>query len=318
MNSSAPALLETPRCVWEAGAELGEGTCWSERDQALWWVDILGHRLHRYGPATGERRSWGFRETISAVAEREHRSGLIVALQHALALFEPATGELRRLQVPEPDRPGNRLNDGKCDARGRFWAGTMDFAAVARTGALWRYSARAGAGASPAVPEGDPDAFGVCEPALDAGFAVTNGPAWSRDARTMWFNDTVAGTVHAYAFDLERGTVGAGRAFLQFGRADGHPDGMTTDADGRLWIAHWGGACVTCHDPREGRELLRVPLPAAQITNVAFGGPDLDTLYITSARSGLDSARLAAEPLAGGLFAVRTTARGVPAHRFAG
>jgi len=230
--STAPVLLESLHCVWEAGAELGEGTCWSERDQALWWVDILGRRLHRYIPASGERRSWGFPQTISAVAERERGAGLIVALQHAFALFDPATGTLRRLQSPEPDRPANRFNDGKCDARGRFWAGTMDFACVARTGALWRYAAHAGA--TDADSERDPDAFGHCERALDAAFAVTNGPAWSKDARTMWFNDTIAGTVHAYEFDLDRGTVGARRPFLQFGPADGHPDGMTTDADGRL------------------------------------------------------------------------------------
>jgi len=314
--STAPLLVEPPHCVWEAGAELGEGTCWSERDQVLWWVDILGHRLHRYGPATGERRSWGFSETISAVAERASGAGLIVALQRGFALFDPATGALRRLQVPEPDRPGNRFNDGKCDARGRFWAGTMDFAGKARTGALWCYAAHAGA--TDADAERDPEAFGRCERALDAAFAVTNGPAWSRDARTMWFNDTVSGAVHAYEFDLERGAVGARRDFLQFAPADGHPDGMTTDAEGRLWIARWGAACVTCHDPSSGHELLRVPLPAAHVTNVAFGGADLDTLYVTTARSGLDDAQRAAQPLAGGLFAARTSARGIAGHRFAG
>jgi len=309
---SIPRLLEPVRCVWNAAALLGEGTCWSVREQALWWVDILGHRLHRYTPQTDERRTWTFDETISAVAERARGPGLIVALQHRFALFDPADGSLRRLHEPEPDRPRNRFNDGKCDARGRFWAGTMDFDCAAPTGALYRY--RAAAAAALAA-----DGFGICELALDARFAVTNGPTWSQDGRTMYFTDTVRGEIGAYAFDPESGRVGAHRPWLRFANErDGRPDGMTTDADGRIWIAHWGGSCVTCHEPLQGAELLRVAVPASQITNVAFGGKDLDTLFITSARADLDDAALRREPLAGGLFAVRTDARGIPAHLFAG
>ena len=319
MPVAPPAVLEAPRCVWDARAELGEGTCWSVREAALWWVDILGHRLHRYAPATGERRSWDFDETISAVAEREHAPGLFVTLAHGFALFDPASGALRRLQEPEPDKPGNRFNDGKCDVRGRFWAGTMDAAGAAPTGALWCYRTQAPTAAAAQAGGGvDSEAFGRCELALDARFAVTNGPAWSRDGRTMWFNDTVARTVHAYDFDSVSGHVGERRTFLQLAPEDGHPDGMTTDAQGRLWIAHWGGSCITAHDPASGAELLRVALPTAHVTNVAFGGPALDTLYVTSARAGLDAARLAAQPYAGGLFETRTSARGLPAQRLAG
>jgi xylono-1,5-lactonase len=288
-------------CVLPAEALLGEGALWSVREQALYWVDILGRKLHRFDPATARTSSWRFAEEVSALAERAGEPGFIITLRRGFALFDPAAGgEPRYLHQPEATLPGNRFNDGKCDARGRFWAGTMDFACEAPTGALYRY---------------DPD--GRCTK-HDSGFAVTNGPTWSADGRTMYFNDTVNGSVHAYDFDAERGTLSNKRPWLLFAPGDGVPDGMTTDAAGRIWIAHWGGACVSCHDPASARELCRVELPASNVTNCAFGGPDLQTLFITTARSGLSPEQLEARPLAGGLFAARIDGPGLPAHLFAG
>ena len=177
----------------------------------------------------------------------------------------------------------------------------MDFATTAGTGALYCF-----------------DAAGRATRAIDLGWIVTNGPTWTRDGRTMFVNDTVNRRIVAYAFDIETGAVGASREWLVLAPADGHPDGMTTDAAGRLWIAHWGGACVTCHDPATAAELARIELPTAHITNVAFGGPGLSTLFISSARHELADAQLAAQPLAGALFAVETDAIGQPANLFAG
>ncbi|MDQ6680678.1 MAG: SMP-30/gluconolactonase/LRE family protein, partial [Pseudomonadota bacterium] len=222
-----------------------------------------------------------------------------------------ATGALRRMQQPEPDRPHNRFNDGKCDADGRFWAGTMDFDATAPTGALYRYTATAETGSADA-------GVGICERAFDAGFAVTNGPAWSKDGATMYFTDTVRREITAFDFDHVGGALSNRRTWLRLAGGDGNPDGMTTDAAGRIWIAHWGGACVSCHEPERGAELMRVALPTAHITNVAFGGRGLDTLYITSARSKLSADQLRDQPSAGGLFAVRTDAVGCAANLFAG
>jgi len=298
---TAPHALGTPRVIGSTRATLGEGLCWSVREQALWWVDILGQRLHRDAADGSDHREWAFEETISAIAERRSLPGLAVTLQRGLALFDPEGGTLTRLHEPERERTRNRFNDGKCDAQGRFWGGSMDFGAHAPTGALYRF---------------DADGRGVR--AADLGWPVVNGPAWSLDRRTIFVNDTVHRRVLAFTFDPETGTLGAAHEWTTFTRPDGHPDGMTTDSAGRLWIAHWGAACVTCHDPESGAELLRVALPTAHITNVAFGGPALDTLYVTSARSGLDAQQLAAQPLAGGLFAVRTDAVGLPAHRYAG
>src|SRR5574341_698848 len=279
MADPLPRLLSAPRCVWPAAATLGEGTCWSAREQALYWVDILEHRLYRYAPASGARREWRFDETVSAVAERAAQPGLVLTLQRGFAFFDPASGALERLDRPEPEREGNRFNDGICDAQGRFWAGSMDFGCTQPTGALYRF-----------------DAPGRCTRVFDAGYAVTNGPTWSRDGRTMYFNETAQRRVHAFDFDAECGELSNPRLWLELAEGDGYPDGMTTDAVGRLWICHWGGACVSCHEAVSGEELLRIALPASQISNVAFGGPELRTLFITSARVGLDEQQLAEQP----------------------
>ena len=299
--STAPRILSAPRVVGSVRATLGEGLCWSPSAQSLWWVDILEHRLYSDSVATGAHAEWSFDETISAVAERDGRPGLAVTLRRGLALFDPRGGELQRLDEPEPERTGNRFNDGKCDTRGRFWGGTMDFAVQAPTGALYRF-----------------DADGHAQRAIDLGWIVTNGPTWTQDGRTMLVNDTVHRRVVAYAFDPETGAVGAAREWLVLPEADGHPDGMTTDADGRIWIAHWGGSCVTCHDPVTATELARIALPTAHITNVAFGGPAMATLFISSAKFELSDAQRAAQPLAGALFAVETDVRGQPANLYAG
>ena len=301
MTVTPPRLLSAPRVIGDVRATLGEGLCWSPSSRSLWWVDILEHRLYRDIPATGAHEAWSFDETISAVAECAGGNGLAVSLRRGLALFDPATRALVRLDEPEREREGNRFNDGKCDTRGRFWGGTMDFACQAPTGALYRF-----------------DAAGRAQRAIDLGWIVTNGPTWTQDGRTMFVNDTVHRRVVAYAFDPESGEVGASREWLALPEADGHPDGMTTDAAGRIWIAHWGGACVTCHDPATAAELARIALPTAHITNVAFGGPDMTTLFISSAKFELSDAQLAAQPLAGALFAVETDAAGLAANLFAG
>lgn len=309
MAASAASRFPVPtptgplRCVVEADAQLGEGLVWSVREQVVYWLDILGCRLYRLDPATGVQTQWSFDEEISALAERRDAPGLIITLRRGFALFDPATDSAPHyLHQPVAELPGNRFNDGKCDVEGRFWGGSMDFDCKLPTGALYRY---------------DPD--GRCT-SHDEGFVVTNGPTWAmaNGRQCLYFNDTLSAITWRYDFDAAAGTLSNKQVWKRYTAAEGLPDGMTTDVLGRIWIAHWGGHCVSCHDPETAEELGRVVLPASQVTTCAFGGADLRTLFITTARVGLTPEQLATEPLAGSVFAVEIDSPGVPAHLFGG
>jgi sugar lactone lactonase YvrE len=291
------------QCVWPASAELGEGPVWVAREAAIYWVDIKRSLLHRYRPGmaedASEKHSWQLECQLSALAPRA-AGGFVAATREGFALLF-VDGEqvmIEPLGGPEADIPGNRFNDGKLDPRGRFWAGTMDDGETEPSGALYRL---------------DPD-LGWRQ--LDAGYVITNGPAFSPDGRTLYHTDTLQRTV--YAFDLEAGgALRNKRVFLQLPNNAGYPDGMTVDAEGCLWVCHWGGWGITRFSPA-AEAIGRIELPVANITSCTFAGPELDQLYITSARKGLSEAELARQPLAGGLFHCHPGARGVAQALFPG
>lgn len=289
------------RCV------LGEGICWDTREGVVWWVDVpMPSSLHRYNPASGAHDTWPMNEMLSSVAVRENGQGLLVASHGGLNFFDPGDGQLLRVLDPEPYKPFNRSNDGAADPRGRYWLGTMQnnitpagagMDIVASSGALHRI---------------DPDlSIRLVEP--DVG--ISNTVCWSPDGRLMYFCDTMTGVICVYDFDLDAGAVSNKREFARFDR--GHPDGSAVDAAGYLWNARWDGGCVVRFAPT-GEVDRVIEVPAAQVTNCTFGGADLSTLFITTARHELTAEQLAQTPLAGNLFALQTGVAGLPDNRFGG
>lgn len=285
------------KCVWPAAAVVGEGPVWDEEEQALYWVDIKAPAVHRYVPTTGSTESWPMPERIGCIARRQ-RGGFIAAFKSGWAFLDLPSGRIERIGDPEPDLPNNRFNDGKCDPEGRFWAGTMDDGEKKPTGSLYRL---------------DPD----CRwNRMDSGYVVTNGPAFSPDGGTVYHTASLARTI--YAFDLgPDDSISNKRTFIELPPDAGFPDGMTFDAEGHLWVAHWGGWRVT-RFRQDGTVDRTIEFPVAQVSSCVFGGSALDTLYVTTASIGLDAEARAKQPLAGGLFEVSVGVRGLPAPRFAG
>ena len=290
-----------PVCVWPAQAILGEGTVWSVRHQSLFWVDIYGCKLHQYNPKTLEKKSWLLEHQITAVTERADSPKLLVSLRRHLAFFDLQSGELELLVEPEAGKYAkNRFNDGKCDAMGNFWCGTMNDDQDAASGSFYVYT---------------PEQSIECK---TEGYVVTNGPCWSLDNKTMFMSASSEARIYAFDYDIQTRAISNKRIWLAFAEGDGYPDGMNVDKAGRLWVAHWAGGCVTCHDPVTANELARIKLPTSNVTNCAFGGEDMSTLFITTARSELSEDLLASQPHAGDLFCVKMNHPGQEANKFQG
>lgn len=291
--------LDTPsvplRNLLAARARLGEGPSWDSRGGVLWWVDIHNHRVHRLDPATGADTAYDVGETVGcAVPSANGR--VLLALRRGLALLDPETGALERLATVLPERPGLRLNDGKCDARGRLWVGSMS--REAGGAALFRC---------------DPDGS-VRE--VERGLTLSNGLGWSPDGRTFYLTDSPEKTIYAYDFDVEAGEVSGRRVFADLSGSDPVPDGLAVDAEGCVWSAQWDGSRIIRFAP-DGQEVRRVALPVPRPTSCAFGGPDGADLYVTSASIGLGEEEIEESIESGDLFVLRPGVAGLPATPFA-
>jgi len=285
--------MAAPRSVLPVQATLGEGPVWVDREQALWFVDIKSHKVHRFDPASGDHKSYSAPGQVGWVLPSDDGK-FIAGLQQGLAHFDPATGAFDLIHSPEAATPGNRLNDATVDPQGRIWFGSMDDGETCDSGRV--YCFERGAVRDSGLPP-------IC---------ITNGPAVSPDGRTLYHTDTLARVIHRVPVH-DDGTLGAPAIFATIDEADGWPDGSICDAEGHVWIGLWGGWRARRYAPTGGI-VAEVRLPASNITKIALGGADLRTAYATSARKGLDADALASQPLAGNVFAFEVDVPGLPGN----
>ena len=279
--------------LFDARALLGEGPVWDSRTQTLYWIDILNKRVYAEDNVLAQLDDF-----IGCIAPRTG-GGLALTTRFGFASLESGSAKVTPLASPGNEPANNRFNDGKCDPRGRFLAGTMDLGESDPTGSLYSFD-------------------GKTITKLLGNVTISNGMAWSPDHKTLYYIDTPTRKVRAFDYDLETGAISGARDALSVPEALGWPDGMTSDTQGNLWIAMWGGAQVTKWDPRSGSLLERFVVPAKNVSSCVFGGRGFNTLYITSARKGLDDVTLARYPLTGGVFRLETNIEGMPAFEFAG
>lgn len=281
------------RLVLDARATLAECPLWSVAEQRLYWVDIAGCTINRFDPATGENTKWIMPREPGCIALAAS-GGLVVALRDGFYRFYPANGKLDKIADAPYDTQHTRFNDGRCDAAGRFWAGAIFEPRTAEQASVYcleRGCVREGWG-----------------PSENLGVKVSNGMAFTLDNRHVFQSDTPNHVIYQFAFDLATGTIGERREFARRpsdrGAASysGRPDGAAVDSAGQYWSAQYEGSCVLRFDGR-GEITGMIHVPAKRVTMVAFGGADLRTMFITTAREGANEAELLAQPQAGGIFA---------------
>lgn len=280
----------------DARATLGEGPTWEEKTQTLYWVDILARRVHAW--KDGRDDFLQLEEFVGCVVPRQ-AGGLIAALHDSIWALDLINGKQTQLAaVSEP--ASNRFNDGKCDPAGRLLAGTMDMEEKAASGNLYSFDA------------GKPP-----RKLLD-GVRISNGLAWSPDYRIFYYIDTPLRQVRAFDYDLETGNISNPRVVVEIPSGKGFPDGMTSDVEGKLWLALWGGSRIEKWNPITGQKEAEIVIPAPLVTSCVFGGLRGDVLFVTTARTGLDESVLGANPYSGALFQIQTKVEGMPTFAFAG
>ncbi len=293
-------LLTEVEFVLDARATLGEGPCWNPELQSLYWVDIIENKVCIFDPKMNKNREIQFEQHVSAVVPKSWNKA-VVTLEDGFYELHLQTETLSLIREIESRFPNNRFNDGKCDAYGRFWAGTMNKVNPhEKQGALYCL-----------------DTDRTVTMKLNK-VGISNGIAWSKDNQYMYYIDTLTQKVVRYRFHIQFGEIEHPVEIISFAEEEGFPDGMTIDEEGMLWIAHWGGSKVSRWNPDSGEKLTAIDVPALNVTSCTFGGPDLSDLYVTTARDGMNESQLEKYPYSGGLFKIKTGVKGTSACFYKG
>jgi len=290
--------MSKPECIWQIEAILGEGPLWVKRENAVYWVDIFSNQVHRYNLGDGQQTTWQFDVAVTSLSARE-QGGFVGTIRDGFAHIDFDSKTVDPIELPEADIENNRFNDGKVDAQGRYWAGTMDTKQTSESGVLYRLDAD------------------MSLQTMDEDYIITNGPTFSKDGSIIYHTDTTKRTI--YAFDLSSsGDISNKRIFTQFQTEDeGSPDGMTVDSEDCIWVAHFGGSRITRYSP-QGEILQVIPMPVPNITSCTFAGDSLDTMYITTARVSVPENKIANYPLAGSFFSFKPDVKGLETPLFKG
>jgi D-xylonolactonase len=290
MNSSTGNFV---RCACSARALLGEGPRWVPRENALYWVDIKGRALHRLALDDDAHTSWPMPEMLGWVVERRDDPGFIAGFKSGFARLFLDPLRIERICAPEKHLPDSRMNDAAVDRAGRIWAGTMDDSERSATGCLYCL-----------------DTAGRCT-RHDSGYVVSNGPTFSPDHDVLYHTDTTRRVIYRFPLAPD-GSLGAREEFVVFPREWGSPDGMATDAQGGIWVAHWGGARLSRFTASGVLDRV-IPMPVSQVTSCCFAGPTLERLFVTTAGIGCDD-----DASAGCLFEVEPGVKGAPTYAYGG
>ena len=279
--------------------EVGETPIWIPDQQAMYWIDLEGSAVHRYEPSSGDRQDWTLDAAVTALARRA-TGGWILATKTGLAFWDQQGAETEFIVDPTADVEAIRFNDTTVDQQGRLIAGTanvQDF--EASDGVLYRL---------------DPD---LSLHQIDDGYAISNGMGFSPDGKTLYVTDMFHNRIVALDYDAAAGTVSNKRTFVDVPADTGLPDGLTVDAEGFVWSAHWAGARVTRYDP-DGAIERQILVPVTNATSLGFGGADMNELYITTAWFFMSEEDRKAQPRAGDVFRIKTDITGTVEPQFAG
>ncbi|MEX2460507.1 MAG: SMP-30/gluconolactonase/LRE family protein [Paenibacillaceae bacterium] len=292
-------MIASLKLVVDVKATLGEGPCWDAVNQVFYWIDIEQEKLHVHDPKTQSNRVIPCGQRVGAAVPRAS-GGIILAMENGFYSLNLETEVLTAILDPEAEIATNRFNDGKCDAVGRFWAGTMDMQDELEQGALYCL-----------------DTDLTCRKVI-VHISTSNGIAWSPDNQIMYYIDSPTCQVVAFDYDLSMGTVSNRRTIITIPEGSGFPDGMTSDEEGMLWVAQWDGWQVSRWNPHTGELIEVIRVPVAKVSSCVFGGEHLDILYITTASIGIGPEGDPQQPLAGSVFAIKTKVKGAPTFAFAG